>query len=145
MVKSKQIRKINMEKGDNIVNKYTFTCDYAFLDQSTKLCINGIFDKITFSNPKQPYIHNLFYIVNNLEIFNPGSYEKIIFLVDPKGNEKPLFSLKINKTSSTKEFFGTIYQLINYQFNDLGEYKVVIKLNELIVDEIKLLLLKNEP
>jgi hypothetical protein len=121
---------------ENIKLNFAHICENAFLSKEGKINIIGDFDVafIKRVDPKAPLFFS-FYLVTNFSVDSGKEYQQE-FLLLKSSDRSEITKRSIKQMASTKKI-GLLMR-IDVIFPEIGEYKVVIKLNNKIYNELSI-------
>jgi len=126
----------------NVKLNFAHICDYASFSEGGKLNIFGIFKNINTAG--FPIVHSQMFIVVNITAGIAGEYKEVIKFVREEDKTeiiKPLeFNMRTNKSNSE---IGVLGQISNIKFDKEGKYKFKIYINNNLIQEIPLMVNKN--
>ena len=121
---------------ENIRLNFAHICENAFLSQDGKINIIGDFDRISIKRqiPEAPLFFS-FYVVTNFTVDPDKQYTQEILLINTI-NGSEIAKQKVEQDIKNEKI-GIIAQF-NVQFPSEGLYKIVIKLNGSLYNELPL-------
>lgn len=117
---------------------FSHLCDYAFLSDSGKVNILGIFKNI--NSTTFPYRHPQMYVVVNATFEDAGNYSEKIQLVDVDNNV--ISNLDYTFSVPSKVESGVIGQFIGTEFKVPGTYKLQVLIDGRVEIEVPLTVTK---
>ncbi len=123
---------------------FAHVCENAFLSRDSKVNIIGDFDQIVTTkkiSPEDPLLYR-FYVVTNFSVESEKKYTQEIFLINTANNNE-IIGKKIEQNSGKDGKIGLILNL-DAKFSEAGLYKIVIKLDCVLYNEIQLKVLDEQ-
>lgn len=122
---------------EDVKLNFLHICENAFVSQDKKLSVINIFNQIRASN--FPAAHPKFSIVTNISGIE-GEYSEVVEIIAPNGeivaraeNNKMIIQ-KDGAANFIANFIGVVFPVD-------GKYKIVVKVNNILVDEENFILL----